>query len=338
MRRVVLLSGMLAAGVGPGPGCVAQAQDVDVTALQLKACGLIKDDAARVRCYDRAMGRPDSAPSLVPISPSGGTGQLVPIPQAPPVATPQASVSAAPQGPPAGAQPGAPPPPPAVAVPQSPAVTPTAPETSTVAPAPGPAKTKDDGWFGMRSIVRSITPSGFAGFGGAEARTWQVKADNAALQEASRLLATLESPDEKATLVLQCMNARTEAHLTIPRFLGWEGMRVRYRINDNQANDGVWAASADGRGAVVSDAVGFINSLVDGGTLTLRLTDYEGHDHDLRFSLGTVSGLRSQIATVCRWPSAMPQVSEPPPPASAPREARKKATAPAGVGAPLQLH
>ncbi len=344
MRGVVLMSRTLAAGLGSILASMACAQEVDVTALQLKACGLIKDDAARVRCYDRAVGRPESAPSLVPVSPSPG-GALVAIPAAPPVAGPQLPAPAGPQAPMVVPPPAATIPPAAAPVaPQAPAVTaaaPPAPAAPTVGPAP-PPKTEDDGWFGLRSAVRAITPPGFGGAASStesDAPRWQVKADNAALQDASRLLATLESPDEKAVLVLQCQNARTEAHVTIPRFLGWEGMRVRYRVSDDPPSESVWAAAADGRGAVASDAVGFINSLVDGGTLVLRLTDYEGTDHDLRFSLGSVSGLRSQIATVCRWPSAAPATPpayEPAPPG--PREAKSKSTRPPTVGAPLPLH
>ncbi len=336
MRGVVLISRTLAAGVGSILASVAYAQDVDVTALQLKACGLIKDDAARVRCYDRAMGRPESAPSLVPVSPSSG-GALVAIPPAPPVAAPQAPPPGGPQALTAVPAAAAVPPATAPVVPQAAAVTTAAPAAPTIAPAPPPAKTKDDGWFGLRSAVRAITPPGFGGSSTeSDAPTWQVKADNAALQQASRLVATIESPDEKAVLVLQCQNARTEAHVTIPRFLGWDGMRVRYRVNDNPPSESVWAAATDGRGAVAGDAVGFINSLVDGGMLMLRLTDYEGTDHDLRFSLGSVSGLRSQIAMVCRWPSATPPAYEPAAPG--PREAQGRPTRPPTVGAPLPLH
>jgi hypothetical protein len=343
MRRLPLLGGLLAAGLA----CAAHAQDVDVTALQMKACGQIKDDAARVRCYDRAMQRPASDPALTTISPSSGAA-LVPIPQAPAVASPPPAAWSAPQAPAAAPQApaAAATPAPSVPVPLGPApvnpasptvahVEPAAPARSAVPP-PAPPEKGDGGLFGMGSILRAITPSGSADAGDG---AWEVKADKAALQEATRLLATLKSPDEYAVLVLQCRNAQAEANVTIPRFLGWESMRVRWRVNDGPASDGLWAAAADGRGVVAGNAAEFINALPDGGTLDVRLTDYEGTAHELRFRLGAISSLRAQIATVCRWPVASvqePPAYEPAPPAS--RDARKKPVRPGAVGAPLQLH
>jgi hypothetical protein len=206
-------------------------------------------------------------------------------------------------------------------------------------PPPAPPEKRDEGLFNMGSIMRAITPSGSGSSADSSDRTWEVKADKAALQEATRLLATLKSPDEYAVLVLQCRNAQAEAHVTIPRFLGWDSMRVRWRVNDGPAIDGLWAAAADGRGVVAGNAVEFINALPDGGTLDVRLTDYEGTAHELRFRLGAISSLRAQIATVCRWPVASvqePPAYEPAPPAS--RDARKKPVRPGAVGAPLQLH
>ena len=336
MRGVVLIAA--GAALSSVLGFAAGAQDVDVTALQLKACGLIKDDAARVRCYDRATGRQESAPTLMPVAPSSG-GALVAIPPAPPVAGPPAPIAVPPPptaGVPSPATPLVPQAPPAVALePPGTAAAPAAPAASDVAPPPAAtAKTEDAGWFGMRSVMQAITGPASSD----DDRPWQVKADKADLQEATRLLATLQSPDEKALLVLQCLNARTEAHVTIPRFLGWDSMHVQYRINGGPPTEGLWGAAADGRGAVAPDAVEFVNSLPDGGLLTLRVTDYQGQRYDLRFSLGTISGLRSQLATVCRWPSAA--VAETPADEAAspnPREAKKRPAKPAAAG-PLKLH
>jgi hypothetical protein len=114
---------------------------------------------------------------------------------------------------------------------------------------------------------------------------------------------------------------------------------VVYRLNDNPAIEGRWAASADGKGAVASNPVEFINSLTDGASLSLRVTDYNGADHDLRFNLGAVTNLRSQIALVCRWPGAVPEekvaVTQAPP---GKRGAKSKPVTAAPGGAPLKLH
>jgi hypothetical protein len=307
MRGSVLLAGAIASGLVS----VASAQDTDVTALQMKACTLVNDDAARVRCYDQAMSRPASEPRLVTVAPSSGSGSDVPL-----VAVPQQATTARPDA--------------------------AAAETSAAAPpeSPSPGKPEASSGFDARAILQSIMPSGASTPSSTtKSGSWQVRADKSALPEASRLVGTLDSADEKASLVLQCKYRNTEARVSTQNFLGWESMRVVYRLNDNPAIDGRWAAAADGRGAVAGNAVEFINSLTDGATLLVRVTDYNGADHDLKFSLGGAANLRSQIALVCRWPGAVPEekiaTTQAPP---SKRGAKSKPVTAAPAGAPLKLH
>ncbi|HEY5129348.1 MAG TPA: hypothetical protein VIJ35_19030 [Bradyrhizobium sp.] len=310
MRGSVILAGAIASSLVS----LASAQDTDVTALQMKACTLVSDEAARVRCYDQAMSRPASEPRLVTVPPSIGSGSDVPL-----VAVPQQTTTARPE---TTARPDA------------------APATAAVAPAEPPAtgKPESPGGFDARAILQSIMPSAASNPSSSKSGNWQVGADKSALPEASRLVAKLDSADE-SSLVLQCKDRNTEAYLSTKSFLGWESMRVVYRLNDNPAIEERWAATADGRGAVAGNAVGFINSLTDGATLSVRVTDYNGSDHDLRFNLGGVTNLRSQIAVVCRWPGAVPEekvaVTQTPP---AKRGAKSKPATAAPAGAPLKLH
>ncbi len=312
MRRSFLLAGVVASGLAS----VASAQDTDVTALQMKACTLLNDDAARVRCYDHAMSRPASEPRLVTVPPSSGPasgpGSDVPL-----VAVPQQVTTTA--RPDAAAETSA------AAAPQSPS-----PDKPEAAPS----------GFDARAILQGILPSGAsAPSSTAKNGSWQVRADKSALPEASRLVGSLDSADEKASLVLQCKDKNTEAYVSTQKFLGWESMRVVYRLNDNPAIEGRWAAAADGRGAVAGNAVEFINSLNDGATLLVRVTDYNGADHDLKFNLGAVANLRSQIGLVCRWPGAVPEeklAAKQAAPVS--RSAKSKPAPAAPAGAPLKLH
>lgn len=313
MRGSVVLAGAIASSLVS----VASAQEPDVTALQMKACTLVNDDAARVRCYDHAMSRPASEPRLVTVPPSIGPGSsdvpLVAVPQQ------QQQVTTTTARPDAAAETSA------AAAPQS--------------PSPGKPEAAPSG-FDARAILQGILPSGASTPSStAKSGSWQVRADKSALPEASRLVGSLDSADEKASLVLQCKDKNTEAYVSTQKFLGWENMRVVYRLNDNPAIEERWAAAADGRGAVAGNAVGFINSLTDGAALSVRVTDYNGADHDLRFNLGGVANLRSQIALVCRWPGAVPEeklVATQAPPAK--RGAKSKPATAAPAGAPLKLH
>jgi hypothetical protein len=193
--------------------------------------------------------------------------------------------------------------------------------------------------FDARTLLQSIMPSVASNPSSTtKSGNWQVGADKPVLPEASRLVGRLDSADE-SSLVLQCKNGNTEAYVSTKSFLGWESMRVVYRLNDNPAIEGRWAAAADGRGAVAGNAVEFINSLNDGATLLVRVTDYNGTDHDLKFNLGAVANLRSQIALVCRWPGAVPEekvAAKQAPPSK--RGAKSKPVTAAPGGAPLKLH
>jgi hypothetical protein len=270
MRGIVLVFGLIATGFW---ACTTSAQDLELQ--QMRACTLVQDNVARLRCYDGALSRPAAEAPLVVI-PQSSTGATF---EAPLFITPLA------------------------ARPQSP-----------IAP-----KFETPRFFD--ALVGNIAPST-----GTKGESWQLRADKAVLEDASQLLGTLVSADGQATLGLTCKAMSTGAYVSTYSFLGWESMRVVYRINDNPAAESRWTASTDGRGAVSDNAIEFINALTDNGTLLVNVFDYNGTNHDLRFNLGPVSDLRSRIATVCRWstafssdktvinePTANPQYSKPKP-------------------------
>jgi hypothetical protein len=326
MRPIVVLAvGLITAGLSASVACAQQ--EPDVAALQMKACTLIKDDVARVRCYDYAMSRAASETPLVNIPQSSGSGSaapLVTIPQSslaaasavPPVAIPQSSLAATSAVPP-------------VAIPQS-SLAATAPAQSVARPE-SPITSKS-GIF-IDTIIGSISPSKDA-----TSENWQVKADKLSLEDASQLLGTLVSVDGKATLVLKCNAKSTEAYVSTSSFLGWERMRVLYRVNDNPVIETSWAAAANGGGAVANNAIEFISALTDNGALSVNVFDYNGTNHDLRFNLGRVSDLRSRIATVCRWPTAStPDKAVLNESTVNPQSSKPKARAPRQLNAPLEL-
>jgi hypothetical protein len=120
--------------------------------------------------------------------------------------------------------------------------------------------------------------------------------------------------------------------------LGWQSLRVLYRINDNPVTERRWAASPNGSGAVSDNAIEFINALTDKGTLLITVFDYNETSRDLKFNLGSISGLRSRIASICRWPgtpSADQAVLNES--AARPQQSKPKAGVPRAPNAPLEL-
>jgi hypothetical protein len=268
MRGIVLIVGLIATGF-----CASTVSAQDLELQQMKACTLVQDNTARLRCYDYALSRPTAEAPLVaiPRSPAEAAAQapLYVIPQSSTAPTSQAPLTANSQ------------PAPLVV----PSQTPTTPKSDT--------STFFDALLGAPS-------------NGAKGENWQLKADKPALEDASQVLATLVSADGQSTLFLSCRAMNTEANVSTHSFLGWESMRVVYRINGNPATESRWKASADGRGAIADNAIEFIKALADNGTLSINVFDYNDRSHDLKFNLGAISMLRFRIATICRWPTAFP--------------------------------
>jgi hypothetical protein len=77
---------------------------------------------------------------------------------------------------------------------------------------------------------------------------------------------------------------------------------VQLRINEQNPVKEVWKASVNGRAAFAPNAIAFIQSLPDNGSLSLKATRSsdskvkEGH-----FNLGAVSEVRNKIAKACDW-------------------------------------
>jgi hypothetical protein len=314
-----LITGASAAGAqNPDPRLIESCKLIkdDTARLQCfdrESCKLIKDDKARLRCFDRSFSAAKSEGMPTPINSAPGAKSNVIPTSVGPAASSESEASAAPSSPVPGFKPEAP----------DPAASATPSFQERLAPVIGD--------LGNTSLIGRIFNSG-----GAKAPTWQIKADKASLNEASQVWGTLDSADGKSILALRCKDNNAEAAVSTRHFLGWDKLRVLYRINDGQPTEGYWAPT-DGKSAAVSahEAIAFINALSDNGDLLLRVFDYDGTAHDAKFGLGAVSDLRARIAIVCKWPTATatgnltgPQTSSQAPAPGAIRP----------VGAPLQLN
>ncbi len=155
--------------------------------------------------------------------------------------------------------------------------------------------------FGVDTLVWAISPSGVTALIQPQSntfQTWQVKADKSDIQQATRLIGTLKSTDEKGALELQCKDAETQVHVSTDAFLSWDPVNVLYRTGRNSPVQNRWSVSRGGRGAIANDAMAFVNALPDGATLDMRRITAVSIT-TLQFNLGNISSLRSQLATVC---------------------------------------
>src|SRR5882762_8751430 len=107
------------------------------------------------------------------------------------------------------------------------------------------------------------------------------------------------------TLAMRCRGGRTEF---LVRTEGtWRVSRARevqvdYQINDQPSVRLAWTASADGKTASYrDDAIGFLQSLPEGGRLKISVLDGPGPSQEATFQLAGLDAVRKKIAVACKW-------------------------------------
>jgi len=107
------------------------------------------------------------------------------------------------------------------------------------------------------------------------------------------------------TLAIRCLGGRTEF---LVRTEGtWRASRARevqvdYQINDQPSVRLAWTASADGKTASYrDDAIGFLQSLPEGGRLKISVLDGPGPSQEATFQLAGLDAVRKKIAVACKW-------------------------------------
>ncbi len=101
-------------------------------------------------------------------------------------------------------------------------------------------------------------------------------------------------------LVFECKDGARQTSLSTKAFLGWEDVRASYHTETAPDKERRWPVNPNGRTVSIPEGAELLASLQDGQTLSIVLTDYSGRDYKFAFTVNAISGLRSQIDTVCR--------------------------------------
>jgi hypothetical protein len=147
---------------------------------------------------------------------------------------------------------------------------------------------------------------------------WEITDGKSKVDDSPEVRATLLSQEgtsisNAALLMIRCMERSTDLVVVPNGYLGSTNGNVRtlFRINDAPAIIEQWRGSTDGKAAYSPNAVSRIKSLPENGTLFVRLTAYNGHQHDATFSLGNVSEVRDRVSAACKWPTSAPPAKPP---------------------------
>jgi hypothetical protein len=109
-------------------------------------------------------------------------------------------------------------------------------------------------------------------------------------------------------LAIRCREQRTDLLVSTEgswRLSHVNELQVEYRINDQPVVRMQWRASADGHAAIFKDdAVRFLRSLPDRGTIIVSVSDGHGPAYDATFQLTGLDAVRQKIGMACKWPPA----------------------------------
>jgi hypothetical protein len=108
-------------------------------------------------------------------------------------------------------------------------------------------------------------------------------------------------------LSIRCRGGHTELVVAGPAISGrGEDHVISYRVNDGQPVQIAETVPAFGAGvAFKGDAVPLLQSLLDQGDLTIRISPRLGTAHDGIFSLAGLQTVRGKMAAACNWPHAV---------------------------------
>jgi len=126
-------------------------------------------------------------------------------------------------------------------------------------------------------------------------------------------LSRSNAKDAPTTFSVRCRGRRTD--LLVSTEGSWRASRVNefqvdYRINDQPVVRMQWIASMDGRTAIFKDdVVRFLQSLPDGGRITVSVSDGEGPAHEATFQLTGLDAIRQKIRVTCKWAPAADRMS-----------------------------
>lgn len=140
---------------------------------------------------------------------------------------------------------------------------------------------------------------------------WNVSATTSPVDYSPIATATTSSrdgPGESAMkLSISCRGGRTELVVTGPGISGRsDEYAIFYRINDGQPLQISAVVPAFGAGvAFAGDVVRLLQSLPEGGNLTIQLASRTGTVRAGMFSLAGLETVRAKMAATCKWPHAI---------------------------------
>jgi hypothetical protein len=138
---------------------------------------------------------------------------------------------------------------------------------------------------------------------------WVISETTSPVDYSPQITAVLASKsavkDAPSSFAMRCRRARTEVLVSTAG--SWRPssngeFKVSYRINDQPAVEGRWAAIGRGTAVFSGDVIQFLRSLPERGRISISVYDWQGPAHDATFQFSGLEDVRRKIAEACKWP------------------------------------
>jgi type VI secretion system protein VasI len=107
---------------------------------------------------------------------------------------------------------------------------------------------------------------------------------------------------EAATIIVRCLNNKTELYIDWPEFLGVSrGIEVRWRADNMPISTEAWSPSTDGKAAFAPNPVAFLKKLVDRSELLLSVAPFGKVATTLTFPIAGLEEALRPLRAACKW-------------------------------------
>lgn len=140
---------------------------------------------------------------------------------------------------------------------------------------------------------------------------WKVHSKVEKLDGTTTVTIALDSSDtvkpqygrpEAATIIVRCLNNKTELYISWPEFLGvGRGIEVRWRADNMPITTEAWSPSTDGKAAFAPNPVAFLKKLADRNELLLSVAPFSKVATTLTFPIAGLEEALKPLRAACKW-------------------------------------
>lgn len=140
--------------------------------------------------------------------------------------------------------------------------------------------------------------------------SWSVREKTSEIDDSKSVYLSLESKDaiigsyseQTPTIIIRCVENKTQAYVNIGAYLGYQGVKVTTRFDKDKAKTKRWSLSTDGKAVFVRGGnIKWIKELMKHETLTMRVAPYNEGNQTFSFDIVGLEDAIKPLREACHW-------------------------------------